>query len=312
MERFPTVADLAAAPLDDVLKQWQGLGYYARARNLHRAAGVIVAQYDGVFPTNYDDVLALPGIGKYTAGAICSIALGLDTPIVDANVIRVLCRVFGVYGDPKSAAVQERLWELATDLIPKGSASAFNQGMMELGALICPTKPRCAACPMQTFCSAFATGVPESLPQFAPKAEFTMQTDVSAIVRHPCGDGRLLLVRRPEGGLWGGLHEFPRVTRTEEETVSAAAERAVRETTGLTVRGSETVLGTVRHGVTTRKITLIGVACTLDRETEPPTPPPDWKAFWVSPSDLANYALSSPQERLRAQIQAAAQQPALF
>jgi A/G-specific adenine glycosylase len=311
MERFPTVRNLADAPLDDVLKQWQGLGYYARARNLHRAAQVIVEKHDGVFPDRYDEVLALPGIGKYTAGAVCSIALGLDTPIVDANVIRVLCRVFGLRGDPKSSAVQERLWELASDLIPSGQASAFNQGMMELGALICQAKPRCAACPVNDVCTAFASGEPESLPEFAPKPMFTTQTDVSAIVRHPSGDGRLLLVRRPEGGLWGGLHEFPRVTRTEDETNQSAAERAVCEAVGLTVRATETVLGTVRHGVTTRKITLVGIACEMKKET-PPNPPEGWAAFWVPLSELDRYAMASPQANLLEQIRYQELQPTLF
>jgi A/G-specific adenine glycosylase len=311
MERFPTVRELAAAPLDDVLKQWQGLGYYARARNLHRAAQVIMEKHGGVFPTRYDEVLALPGIGRYTAGAVCSIALGLDTPIVDANVIRVLCRIFGLRGDPKSASVQERLWELAADLIPSGRASAFNQGMMELGALVCQAKPRCAACPVNDVCAAYASGKPESLPEFAPKPVFTLQTDVSAIVRHPSGDGRLLLVRRPEGGLWGGLHEFPRVTRTDDETNGAAAERAARETAGVDVRAAETVLGTVRHGVTTRKITLVGVACELKNET-PLTPAAGWAAFWVPLAEIDRYALSSPQARLMEQIREKEAQPTLF
>lgn len=311
MERFPTVRDLADAPLDDVLKQWQGLGYYARARNLHRAAQVIVERYSGVFPTRFEDVLALPGIGRYTAGAVCSIALGLDTPIVDANVVRVLCRVFGLRGDPKSAPVQERLWRLALDLIPSGQASAFNQGMMELGALICQAKPRCASCPVNDLCSAYASGSPESLPEFAPKPVFTTQTDVSAIVRHPSGDGRLLVVRRPEGGLWGGLHEFPRVTLADGESNEAASERAVRETTGLNAQATGTVLGSVRHGVTTRKITLVGIACLLTKEHRP-TPPEGWSAFWVSPVDLDRYALSSPQARLLEQIREKEAQPSLF
>ena len=212
MERFPTVRALADAPLDAVLKEWEGLGYYARARNLHRAAQVIRDDHGGVFPSTFDAVLALPGIGRYTAGAICSIALGLDTPIVDANVVRVLCRVFGVRGDPKSPKVQVRLWETAARLIPAGRASEFNQGMMELGALICGATPRCEACPVREICAAYASGDPTSLPEFAPRPEFTRQTDVCALVAPAPEDPRLLLVRRPEGGLWGGLWEFPRVT----------------------------------------------------------------------------------------------------
>ena len=168
MARFPTVADLASAPLDDVLHLWQGLGYYARARSLHKAAQIIMEKHDGVFPSTFDEVLALPGVGRYTAGAICSIALGMDSPLVDANVVRVLCRVFALYGDPKSATVQAALWETAARLIPPGRAGDFNQAMMELGALVCIPKPKCAVCPVRDVCGAFATGEPEKLPAARP------------------------------------------------------------------------------------------------------------------------------------------------
>ncbi|MES2463008.1 MAG: A/G-specific adenine glycosylase [Armatimonadota bacterium] len=314
MERFPTIADLAGAELDDVLGAWQGLGYYARARNLHKAAKAIVQNHDGVFPTAFEQVLALPGIGRYTAGAICSIALGQDVPIVDANVIRVLCRVYGLRGDPKSMTVQNRLWELAQELIPAGQAREFNQAMMELGALICDAKPRCNICPVQSVCAAFASGDPTSLPEFAPRPIFTQQVDVSAIVFHPDGDGRVLLIRRPEGGLWGGLWETPRVTATEFETITDAANRAAREAAGVEVQAAGESLATVKHGVTTRKITLIGMQCiflphqtTNIEDDSPPT------RAWVSPGEVATkYALSSPQKRLLEKVLAPEQQLALF
>jgi A/G-specific adenine glycosylase len=307
MERFPDIRSLAEAPLDDVLKMWQGLGYYARARNLHKAALVIVERHGGIFPSELSEVLALPGIGRYTAGAVCSIALGLDAPIVDANVIRVLCRYFGLRGDPKSPIVQAQLWQLAADLIPPGNASMFNQAMMELGALICDSRPRCSSCPVQSGCCAQASGNPERLPEFAPRPVFTTQTDVSAIIEHPSGDGRLLLVRRPEGGLWGGLYEFPRVTAGDEERPAVAAVRAAREIAGLETDAGEN-LGFVRHGVTTRKITLIGVACRISGSEAEVSPP----LQWVKSAALDNYALSSPQVRLAAQVRAQERQPTLF
>ena len=318
MARFPTVRHLAEAPLDDVLREWQGLGYYARARNLHRAAQVIVEKHGGEFPRTFEEVLALPGIGRYTAGAVCSIALGLDTPIVDANVIRVLCRVFGVHGDPKSPAVQRRLWALAEELIPTGRASDFNQGVMELGALVCGSPPRCdaGACPMRGICSAYASGDPASLPEFAPRKSFTTQTDVSALVER--GDGRLLLVRRPEGGLWGGLYEFPRVTAQEGEAPSAAAERAAREVAGLTVRAAagDPPAASLRHGVTTRRITLLGIRCAPCPGDSPtataPRPAEGFTALWVAPDALDEYALSSPQRRLAEQWRERGAQPSLF
>jgi len=311
MERFPTVAALAEAPIDDVLKQWQGLGYYARARNLHRAAQVIVERHGGVFPTIFEEVLALPGIGRYTAGAVCSIAFGQDVPIVDANVVRVLCRYFGIEGDPKTLTVQRQLWALAEDLIPAGEAPTFNQAMMELGALVCEAKPKCGLCPLAAECRALASGAPEALPHFAPRPEFTTQTDISAIVAHPSGDGRLLLIRRAVGGLWGGLHEFPRVTADEGESQAEAAVRAAREITGLTVRARESdVLGKVRHGVTTRKITLLGIGCAVV-EGEPETVGCEaW--FWVALEDLDRYPLSSPQAKLVAQLRDRLTQPSLF
>lgn len=314
MERFPTVCALAEAEMDDVLKAWQGLGYYARARNLHRAARVIAERHGGVFPARFDEVLALPGVGRYTAGAICSIALGQDTPIVDANVIRVLCRVFGLRGDPKSSAVQARLWNLAAALIPPGQAAAFNEGMMELGALICQAAPRCAACPMPDICAAYATGSPALLPEFAPRPVFTTQTDVSAVIRR-AGDGenRVLLIRRPPGGLWGGLWEFPRVTRSAEESVTEAARRAAREIAGLSsVRAGAEPLGVVKHGVTTRRITLIGVACEAPSDASPfPGAGCGDAVAWVTLDEIDAYALSSPQVRLLGHIRAGQAQPTL-
>ena len=309
MARFPTVRWLAEAPLEDVLKQWQGLGYYARARNLHKAARAIVEKHGGVFPTDFADVLALPGIGRYTAGAICSIAFGQDVPVVDANVIRVLCRVFGVRGDPGSAKTQAALWDLAGTLVPEGQASAFNQGLMEVGALVCHAAPRCAVCPVRELCFAYESGDPLSLPEFAPRQAFTSQTDVSAVVRHP-GDDRLLLAQRPPHGLWGGLWEFPRVTLDAEEPADAGAERAAREVVGLPVRACARI-GVVKHGVTTRRITLIGVACAPLGDAEPSARGcAAWA--WVAPSDLDRYALSSPQTRLVRQVRTRREQPALF
>jgi len=310
MERFPTVASLAEAPLDDVLQAWQGLGYYARARNMHRAAQVIRDLHGGIFPHIYEDVLALPGIGRYTAGAICSIAYGQDVPLVDANVIRILCRIFGVHGDPKSTAVQAELWELAESLIPAGQAREFNQAMMELGALVCESRPKCGVCPMQDLCAAYASGDPTSLPEFAPRPVFTSQTDVSAILHHPSGDGRVLLVRRPAEGLWGGLWETPRITAEPDEPVPAAAERAAWEAAGIRVHATGEIAASLKHGVTTRKITLIGAVC---KPTGVPESPPPTERAWAATEELGTrYPLSSPQAKLLQRILAKESQLSLF
>lgn len=310
LDRFPTVTALADASLDDVLYTWQGLGYYSRARNLHRAAQQIVEKHNGVFPVFFDDVLALPGVGRYTAGAVCSIAGGQDAPIVDANVVRVLCRAFGITGDPKTGETQAALWKLAADLLPPGNAGAFNQAVMELGALVCGSPPKCERCPVQSECYAFATGTPSALPQFAPKPAFTTETHVSALMERV--GGRVCLRQRSlDAGLWAGLWELPRVVVGAGESPGEAATRAALETGFNAVSVSDTPIALVRHGVTTRKITLLAVAVTVSEEAERPG------IAWATPADaLEKYALASPQRRLLEQIAQgrtdAATQPTLF
>ncbi|MCL5950211.1 MAG: A/G-specific adenine glycosylase, partial [Chloroflexi bacterium] len=164
LARFPTVASLAAARLDAVLKTWEGAGYYARARNLHRAAREIVTRFDGRVPSTVDELLSLPGIGRYTAGAIASIAYHRDAPVLDGNVIRVLCRYFGIREDPARAETQKELWAIAETLVPHGRAGDFNQGLMDLGAALCaPRQPACPACPLRRGCLARRLGLQEQL-----------------------------------------------------------------------------------------------------------------------------------------------------
>jgi A/G-specific adenine glycosylase len=303
LERFPTVAALAEAPIDDVLKQWQGLGYYARARNLHKAARQIVEQHEACFPTTYEEVLALPGVGRYTAGAVCSIALGLDTPIVDANVIRVLGRAFAISGDPKSGPTQKVLWQLAEQLIPPGQAAAFNQAMMELGALVCDAAPKCDRCPVHQLCEAKKQGNPTAFPELAPKAEFTKQIDVCVAIF----DGeRLLLTKRPDSGLWAGLYEMPRVTATASESVEAAAIRAAFEICGLQIAVGPS-LAIIKHGVTTKKITLHAISGEILSGTIAKN------TVWATFEDCESlYPLSSPQAKLIQKIQRPEPQLALF
>lgn len=258
MARFPTLQSLAEAPLDDVLKHWAGLGYYARARNLHRGAQTVLTLHNGQVPSAPDALLALPGVGRYTAGAIASIAFGQDAPIVDANVIRVLSRVYAVAGDPKtSAAVQAHLWTLAEQLIPPGQARDFNQAMMELGALVCvPNAPKCAACPVSKLCAAYELGEPTAYPQFMQTKKWLDIEDVSVAVRDR--EGRVLLAQRsPALPLWGGLWELPRVTRQAGETLPACAARAACEAAGITVNNLRP-FGHVKHTVANRRVTLHG------------------------------------------------------
>jgi A/G-specific adenine glycosylase len=299
---FPTPTALADASLDDVLKHWQGLGYYARARNLHKAARQIRDTHGGIFPPTYEGVLSLPGVGRYTAGAVCSIALGLDTPIVDANVIRVLTRLFAIPGDPKSATVQETLWRKAEALIPPGEASAFNQGMMELGALICGSPPLCAKCPLSDLCEAYQRGETARFPELAPKKAFEQQRDVCAAIFD--AQGRVLLVQRPPDGVWGGLWELPRVTAMDGEADTDAAERAAQAVAGIRVSaGAE--LARLKHGIMNKKVTLLALHC--DMEGEIPL-----GLTWFGLEEALALPLPSPQAKLLEKLARADTQLTLF
>ncbi|OOZ37440.1 A/G-specific adenine glycosylase [Solemya velesiana gill symbiont] len=208
MARFQDIKALADAPLDEVLHHWSGLGYYARARNLHRAAGVISADFGGDFPRDYDQVVALPGIGRSTAGAILSLSLGQRYAILDGNVKRVLSRCFAVEGWPGRAAVQKRLWHLAEELTPKHRVGPYNQAMMDLGAGICTRrKPRCGECPLSECCIALDQSNPEAYSHAKPRRSLPVrQIQMLLIV----GDsGELLLEQRPPSGIWGGLWGLP-------------------------------------------------------------------------------------------------------
>jgi A/G-specific adenine glycosylase len=210
MRRFPMVKALAEAPLEDVLKHWAGLGYYARARNLHAAATEVAVAHAGRFPATAEGLQALKGVGAYTAGAIASIAFGEAAPIVDGNVVRVLARVDALAGAADDAALKQRVWQRAGELVRADGgrdAGDFNQAMMELGAMVCtPKSPACSRCPLAASCRARAEGAVERYP--APKTKKPPRA-VDAVAVLAERDGKLLLVRRPPSGLWGGLWEPP-------------------------------------------------------------------------------------------------------
>ncbi len=228
--RFPEVPELAAARLDEVLHLWSGLGYYARARNLHRAARRIVERHGGRFPETYEEVVALPGIGRSTAGAILALSLGQRHPILDGNVRRVLCRCHAVEGWPGSAAVQRRLWELAEAHTPEREVAAYTQAIMDLGATVCTRgRPDCGSCPLTGSCIAFRRREQKKYPQPRPARELPTRKQRYALIRNP-ESGELLLERRPPAGIWGGLCCFP------ELPARAEPRRWCREKLGLEVR----------------------------------------------------------------------------
>ncbi len=227
LARFPDVRALAAAPLDDVLHLWSGLGYYRRARQLHATAREVTERHGGVFPAEAPALRALPGIGAYTAGAIASIAYGRREPLVDGNVARVLARLEGI-GEPiKSPSAVRRVWAIAARLLPDEQPGRFNEALMELGAMVCtPRDPRCDACPVSRFCAARAAGRERELPVVARKAAVPVVPAVAAVLVAP--DGRILFARRREGGLFGGLWEPPMVEGFRLGRPRASALRGAR------------------------------------------------------------------------------------
>ncbi|PWK13749.1 A/G-specific adenine glycosylase [Tumebacillus permanentifrigoris] len=233
LERFPTIEALADAPEPDVLKLWEGLGYYSRVRNLQKAAQVVKERHHGIVPDNLDEMRALPGVGPYTAGAVQSIAYDRDVPAVDGNVFRVLSRLYLIEDDIMKPKTRKIFEDLAEFLIPAGRAAAFNQGLMELGARVCvPKNPRCGTCPVQAHCKGFAEGVAESLPVKEKKKPPRPVDMTAAILRD--GD-RVLIRRRPDKGLLASLWEFPGGERLPDETLEQSLTTHLCQDLGLTV-----------------------------------------------------------------------------
>jgi A/G-specific adenine glycosylase len=300
MARFPDVAALAAASLDDVLKAWEGLGYYARGRNLHRAAQQIATQHGGQIPADRAALLALPGIGRYTAGAILSLAFGKAEPVLDGNVKRVLCRLFDIADDPRETGTEKRLWEWATALVrdaPAGATGDLNEALMELGALVCiPAAPDCPVCPLADFCLAHARGVERERPVKVIKARTPHYDVTAAVIADEAG--RYLIVQRPPQGLLGGLWGFPGSAAGECDSgvpaLSGASSpladclaAALRDSLGIEVAVGA-ALQSIRHAYTHFCITLHPFRCRLLRGA-----PQDGRyvAFrWASPAELGNYA----------------------
>ena len=208
MLRFPDIKLLACAPLDEILHLWTGLGYYARARHMHQAAGLIMENHAGVFPREYSAVMALPGVGRSTAGAILAIATNQRLPILDGNVKRVLARFLAIDGWPGTAAIQKQLWELAENFTPANRVAEYTQAIMDLGATVCLRKnPDCMQCPVQSGCIAKKTSRQHDLPYPRPKKQLPVRRKVFAILENQAGE--ILLEQRPPTGIWGGLWSFP-------------------------------------------------------------------------------------------------------
>ena len=259
MRHFPDVQTLAAAPLDDVLKLWEGLGYYSRARNMHRAAKKIVEEFRGEFPSTAKDWMRLPGIGRYTAGAVASLAFGEDAPLLDGNVIRVLTRWHNLDDDITQTSTKQMLWTLAGDMLPRGHAGQWNEAIMELGQRIClPKNPTCESCPVAKLCAARATNRQHTLP-VRPRRKSLPHREVAAgiIIRE---DKQILITKRYADAMLGGLWEFPGGKREPDETLPECVVREIREELAIDVEVGYQ-LAVVRHAYTHFKMTLYAFVC---------------------------------------------------
>lgn len=292
MNEFPDVAALAAADEQQVLRAWEGLGYYRRARSLHQAARRLCADHAGQIPDDPESLGRLPGLGRYTVNAILSQAFERRVPILETNSRRVLCRLLGERGDPASGPVQERLWTAAATLLPRRRIGAFNQALMELGALLCTTgKPDCIHCPLSRHCAARRQGAQAEIPRAMQRVPLEEVNEVAVAVWRR---REVLLVQRPEGGRWAGMWELPRRAIVTRATPAAVARELLTELGLRADVGGE--LATLRHGVTRFRIKLVCLEATHRGGAFRPGLYP--AGLWAAPTELAAYPLSAPQRRL--------------
>jgi A/G-specific adenine glycosylase len=295
LESFPTIEALARADERKVLRAWEGLGYYRRARQLHRAAQILVEEHGGRFPRDPQAVRRLPGIGRYTAGAILSIAFGAREPILEGNTTRVHCRLLAYRGDPAASPGQRLLWAMAERVLPRRNVGRFNQALMELGSQVClARRPRCEDCPVAPLCRARAQGIESRIPRPKAKPRYEDRHEVAVIVRR---GGRVLVARCPENGRWAGLWDFPRfqVHADEPAALGQQIARGVLRQTGVQVEPGRH-LKTLKHGVTRFHITL---DCYEARYLSGPDGKPDpTETRWLRPAELDEYPLSTTGRKL--------------
>lgn len=285
LNAYPTIHDLANAPLDEVLKMWEGLGYYSRCRNLHQTAKRISDQ-NGQFPPTIEGLLALSGIGRYTAGAIASIAFDLPAPVLDGNVIRLFARLTDLADDVTLSTTKESLWDLAHQWMPNQRTGDYNQALMMMGQTVCtPKNPKCEICPIQQHCQAYTNGTQSERP-VKPKKSPTPHYDVAAGIIMG-DDGRILIAQRPNEGLLGGLWEFAGGKREDGETMPQALIRELQEELGITVEVGDLFIK-VKHAFTHFKITLHAYTCKIIAGT--PQLLGVQNVAWVTLDELSNFA----------------------
>ena len=239
MERFPTTNHLAAAEIDQVLHLWTGLGYYARARNLHSAAKSVVKNFGGEFPRSVEELESLPGIGRSTAGAIAALSMNLRAPILDGNVKRVLTRFHAIEGWPEQTKVKNELWQIAEQLTPKKNVAAYTQAIMDLGATVCTrSSPNCNACPLNESCVAFNSRSIEQYPEKKPKKKLPVKSIAMLIFQNELGE--VYLEKRPPSGIWGSLYSFPE-SRTDN------IDSSISSLNGFSITENRKSLNPLRH-----------------------------------------------------------------
>lgn len=300
MQMLPDVTAVAEAHEDELLKLWEGLGYYSRVRNLHKAAKIIATEHGGTFPETYSDIRALPGIGEYTAGAIASIAFNQDVICVDANVERVFARLFDIDTPVKQKQNMEFIRKTATEMLPSGHAREFNQALMELGALVCSKKPHCARCPLQENCEAFHLGIPQERPVPTAKKRVKHIDVATGFLMH---NGKIYIQKRPEFGVWAGFWELPGGSVEEGETPEEAVVREFMEETEFPVQIKDKIL-VVKHGYTTYRVTMHCYFLTFAKEhTAEPVLHAATAYQWVNIKELNAVTLPAGHRKLLDHLQ---------
>ncbi|MEM9776527.1 MAG: A/G-specific adenine glycosylase, partial [Chloroflexota bacterium] len=299
MARFPTVVDLANAPLDDVLKLWEGLGYYSRARNLHAAAQMVMADYNGKMPRSAAELQKLKGIGRYTAAAIASICFDESVAVLDGNVIRVLSRFYDLPDDVTQTATKKKLWEMAEAIVPNQRPGDYNQSLMELGQTLCtPKSPRCLLCPMRDPCLARQRGTQLDRPVKPPRKKTPHYDVVAAVIwEDSIGEGRFLIAQRPLDGLLGGLWEFPGGKLEAGETLVQALVREIQEELNVEVKPlSKEPFTVVKHAYTHFRITLHAMHAQFQGGEIEHLGVKDHA--WVTADELGNYAFAVTDQKI--------------
>jgi len=293
MQLFPDIKTLAKSDEKKVLKAWEGLGYYSRARNLHQSAQWILQKHRGIFPDDYDSILALKGIGRYSAGAIASIAFNQEKPIVDGNILRVLSRIYAIDKPVDVEKNKAPFWSLEERLIPKGRARYFNQALMELGALVCTQqKPACLICPIRQFCKAGKNGRPEDYPVKSKKKKMVKVEAVALVISK---NGKHLILKRPVGEIMGGLWEFPEWKSEKNKLVEC-----VEKEFGKSFKNYK-FLGKIKRNYTHHLETMHVFAAATDNGLKFSN---DWPHAWVTKKEFAQYPFSSAHAKIAALITA--------